>query len=1468
MVDFDEMGRPIVKENIPAEEIATDEPTKKQSTIAQNDITEEILATPEKVVSKDVTEETLEVETKPSAATQSKDKVEPLAEEAKQEQGLNVGKVAAKVIETSFGRGPVQRGLVRGVEDVYNFASWMGDTLERATGIEALLTNVGVEDGLFSNDPNFGRGAVSDYMYESQSSMGKLVEGVFSFVPGFVASGPVTAGIRQTVAMGATKLPAPKWVGMARENKTLMSVIDRAKALISNPAVQKFNEGGAKGALADFALTHEEDELISDLIGLTKPSIQETFFESLNADDPPSLMERKLRGVMEGYFMGGVANHVIDDTLAFFSRARQNGIFSNFVNTPEQQAIKKSLEVAKSEVDPVVGKTYQGEKIVKAYNIEGKQFYAKESQVANIDGTLTLKDDLVFVTPSDIGPKLGVDEFTPDITEVMDTWVKKYNEAGNLQRQFDSLDTEGNRLFKNISSVLDDLDNNRLSRIGEGGQAEVVDAGDFVLKVNKNNNPDVFKERFSIESELADNDLAPNTYLVERSDGSSVIVQEKTPLLSDYLREMEDIQSDQEGLDFLNSLKNNPLKQLSEDLDKLGFSDDDVVTSLDNLGVYVGAKEQFKLLVLDAGLIRRKGASKALSSETLNSKIFNESIIREQRSGIFPGLFTDKSIDVIEKMRAIMTGTDTDIMDAVKRGDTYGVFRGFRKKNVSLDDLSEVASSWGYDVKELGEAFPNTNAEKIAAYFYKLENSTHIYDQFLIENSSKIMNLDTDTLFKARQISDMIEEHMANFDNLGTISGQSLSVYGHYKKAISANMNASIHKFKLKGIDMDELLKKVDAMQGLTENQVSSLSKKSSSIINDILYTNYVTNLLFGATTHAYNNLSGALMLAHKNLARGITAIASTDQASRLGAQAFTSALFKKSTWADTFSEAAKALYTGKIPSHLSSAKEVAKAEEAYRVYKELSQKYSHQPILYALFKGADMVTRIPTHGLTAGDVLWKQLMYAQTTADNVAQAMSTGKYTAEQIRDNINKIGRKEFDDTIPELSFQSTIDALQREVSEVTLTMKPNQAMTMINKGLEIEFGGYKPLKFLVPFARIDMNSVRYTAQVTPGLGSFSKTNQNIFRDGTVSQQERRVAEMMATSTMLMGFGSLYSAGVVTGSGPSDQRELAALRRAGWKPYAFKVPGYGYMELKRIGPVGNFLAMGAWSMQMMESIPESDSAYKEAVTGVLHLFSETFSPTFVTDTIPKALSILANPDDARKFEGLQQLVVDKIPNSALPGTGIYSRNSALFGEGTIMEYDFEESKLATAVSRAFPFIDSSHRPQVDFLGNDRGRSPIESTKDIDLLEEYARLADTLRFNDNTFEASLVFTTPRRNLEATLYEERGRTYKLSNDEYYRYQKYAAGIYDDSEAGGSYEPFKDVWRREMKEGYPEAQAIYGSRSDEAVTTWLRNLKKDYNEEAKRLITQEYDVMEGMMKGEEREGERRRNMLERGPIRVR
>ena len=304
----------------------------------------------------------------------------------------------------------------------------------------------------------------------------------------------------------------------------------------------------------------------------------------------------------------------------------------------------------------------------------------------------------------------------------------------------------------------------------------------------------------------------------------------------------------------------------------------------------------------------------------------------------------------------------------------------------------------------------------------------------------------------------------------------------------------------------------------------------------------------------------------------------------------------------------------------------------------------------------------------------------------------------------------------------------------------------------------------------------------------------------------------------------------------------------RTGWKPYSVKIPGYGYVEMKRLGAVGNFLIIGVLAKEILENLDENDDhTAARAVAGILSMVSDAFTPNFISQSIPEFLQIIQAEGDSRgsAYEKAMELVGRIGSEATLSGSGIYSRNTMFFGKGQNMnEVDYDEDTFLRMFKKTFPDIDTDLRPQVDLFGEDRSRNPLLPSANMDLSLEYERIADSgfVDTDERGVEKSLLFMAPRRWMEDTVLGERVRTYKLSNDEFYRLQKYSAGVMEGS---GFPQPFgktfAQLWRDEMKAGYPSVKQRYGSTEDQAVITWLREQKDVYNEVARNIIKSERQV---------------------------
>jgi len=128
---------------------------------------------------------------------------------------------------------------------------------------------------------------------------------------------------------------------------------------------------------------------------------------------------------------------------------------------------------------------------------------------------------------------------------------------------------------------------------------------------------------------------------------------------------------------------------------------------------------------------------------------------------------------------------------------------------------------------------------------------------------------------------------------------------------------------------------------------------------------------------------------------------------------------------------------------------------------------------------------------------------------------------------------------------------------------------------------------LKWVVPFKRTLVNIVKMALEHTPAeLGALAvgKTfGPKPVTAMTGADVKIQLAKATLGSGIMMAGYLLASAGLLSGSGPSDKRERENLYALGWRPYTVKTP-FGRLEYGRIEPLATILGLIADTHDMLK--------------------------------------------------------------------------------------------------------------------------------------------------------------------------------------------------------------------------------------------------------------------------------------------
>lgn len=213
-----------------------------------------------------------------------------------------------------------------------------------------------------------------------------------------------------------------------------------------------------------------------------------------------------------------------------------------------------------------------------------------------------------------------------------------------------------------------------------------------------------------------------------------------------------------------------------------------------------------------------------------------------------------------------------------------------------------------------------------------------------------------------------------------------------------------------------------------------------------------------------------------------------------------------------------------------------------------------------------NVVTQIPGRALGAEDELFKTIGYRmELNAQALRQAqreVSAGMIPEAELKGRIAEIIENP-----PENIRLSAIDAAAYQ----TFNGAPGKISQTIMKYREAA-----PVigVLTAPFVRTVGNLLKYTYERTPLAPLMGEVRANIAAGG--ARRDMALARISTGSTMMLISADMAMSGQITGQGPSDPQQRAAMRRAGIKPYSVKV-GDRWFAYNRLDPIGTLMGLSA---------------------------------------------------------------------------------------------------------------------------------------------------------------------------------------------------------------------------------------------------------------------------------------------------
>jgi len=180
-------------------------------------------------------------------------------------------------------------------------------------------------------------------------------------------------------------------------------------------------------------------------------------------------------------------------------------------------------------------------------------------------------------------------------------------------------------------------------------------------------------------------------------------------------------------------------------------------------------------------------------------------------------------------------------------------------------------------------------------------------------------------------------------------------------------------------------------------------------------------------------------------------------------------------------------------------------------------------------------------------------------------------------------------------------------------------------------------------MPFVRTPANILRYTFERTPLAPLMSHVRADIAAGGV--RADLAYARMTTGSMLMLTAADMAMTGNVTGGGPSDPREKAALMRTGWQPYSFKI-GDRWYAYNRLDPIGSLFGMSSDLVEILNNSDTDDPNYdaeQASAAIVASLAANVMNKTWLSG-IAEVAAVFSEPEiKAQSF--LQRFTGSLIP-------------------------------------------------------------------------------------------------------------------------------------------------------------------------------------------------------------------------------
>jgi hypothetical protein len=288
---------------------------------------------------------------------------------------------------------------------------------------------------------------------------------------------------------------------------------------------------------------------------------------------------------------------------------------------------------------------------------------------------------------------------------------------------------------------------------------------------------------------------------------------------------------------------------------------------------------------------------------------------------------------------------------------------------------------------------------------------------------------------------------------------------------------------------------------------------------------------------------------------------------------------------------------------------------------------------------------RLPFAVNQAGEEMWSQLNYLAFIRTKAAEAADTAiwknaavpvgqkeaaalAFVDAYIKDAFDSMGAAKVippnnPRAIPKFLHEDAVKYAQSVNYTQDLVAGLGQSLTKLKQD-------HRWMDLIIPFIKAPTNLVRQGIRMTPGLHLLDRRFAKRFLSRNQDEVMRARGELLLGSALWGTAVYLSATGQITGGGPLNREERAALMATGWRPYSFvKVKADGskeYVEYRRFDPLAMVFGISADFAEAGAYLQDSErDAFGKAA--VLALANNITSKTYLQG-LSETIRAITRPD------------------------------------------------------------------------------------------------------------------------------------------------------------------------------------------------------------------------------------------------